>query len=179
MQELTSILRHHARKYPLMEPRDAVKLLYQNEFGGGHLIPDETACLVYLRREYEATPRDSSIPLLEPIGNGISRVMLAALDEAAYSPEQLGRDFIRSARMHQGTMEAFTKKLSLLQKLTLDGQMPFSPDALDAYLAEYARAGYPPVSHSDAYRAAYRPAYRVLDVSCITTIPPESGAAVK
>ncbi len=167
MQTLTAILLTHAQRYPRMEPRDAVKLLFQNEFGGGHLIPDENACLEYLRRECEATPRNSSIPLLEPIGNGVFRVMLAALDDAAYPPEQLGRDFIRSARMHQGTMEAFAEKLSLLRKLTLAGQMPFSPDALESYLAGYEAAGFPPVSHSDAYRNAYHPAYRVVDVRCL------------
>lgn len=168
MQELTSILRLHTRKYPLMEPRDAVKLLYQNEFGGGHLIRDENACLEYLRREYEATPSDGDTPLLEPIGNGILRVNLAALDAHGYPPEQLCRDFIRSAAIHRGTMEVFVKKLSLLRKMTLAGDMPFSPEALETYLAEYARAGYPPVSHSDAYRAAYRPAYRIVHQSCLS-----------
>ena len=52
MEELRAILIAHARRYPLMQPRDAVKLIYQNEFGGGHLIRDEEACLNYLRREY-------------------------------------------------------------------------------------------------------------------------------
>ena len=40
MDELIKILRAHAEKYPLMRPQDAVKLVYQNEFGGGHLIVD-------------------------------------------------------------------------------------------------------------------------------------------
>ena len=37
---MKTILLTHAARYPLMEPRDAVKLIYQNEFGGGHLIRD-------------------------------------------------------------------------------------------------------------------------------------------
>lgn len=52
------ILLTHAQKYPLMEPRDAVKLLYQRNFGGGHLIPDEAACLDFLQQEYTNTPPD-------------------------------------------------------------------------------------------------------------------------
>ena len=51
MEELRAILIAHAKRYPLMQPTDAVKLIYQNEFGGGHLIRDEQACLNYLRRE--------------------------------------------------------------------------------------------------------------------------------
>ena len=82
MQELKEILLHHAKKYPLMQPTDAVKLLYQNEFGGGHLIQDEVACLSYLYQEYAATVQ-TDVPLLEEIGSGIVRVQLAALDAIA------------------------------------------------------------------------------------------------
>ena len=49
MEELKAILIAHAKRYPPMQPQDAVKLIYQNEFGGGHLIRDEEACLNYLR----------------------------------------------------------------------------------------------------------------------------------
>ena len=162
------ILLTHARRYPRMQPRDAVKLLYQSQFGGGHLIADETACLEFLNREYTATAQTDTA-LLEQIGNGMVRVQLAALDAHGYTPAQLGQDFIRSAAAVQGSMDAFRKSLSLLEELTLAGQMPFSTGALKNYLAEYEAAGYPAVSHSDEYRSAYHPAYRVLH-SCHLTV---------
>lgn len=49
MKELETILRDHASRYPRMEPTDAVKLVYQNEFGGGHLIRNPESCLEALR----------------------------------------------------------------------------------------------------------------------------------
>ena len=70
MEELRQILLSHAARYPKMEPRDAVKLIYQNEFGGGHLIRDEESCLSYLCREYGVTSQSSVTPLTEDIGNG-------------------------------------------------------------------------------------------------------------
>ena len=158
---MTSILLAHARRYPQMEPTDAVKLLYQSEFGGGHLIRDEQACLNRLLEEYRATPQRRNIPLTEDIGSGIVRVNLAALDANGITPEQLGQVFLHSTAQVRGTMTAFREKLALLQELTAEGAMPFSRDALDAYLADYEAAGFPPVSHSDAYRNAYHPAYRV------------------
>ena len=179
MQELTSILLAHARQYPKMEPRDAVKLIYQNEFGGGHLITEEDACLQYLRREYEACRQIAAAPLMESIGSGIVRIHLCALDANGYTPERLCRDFIRSAATHTGNRESFLAKLEILTEVTRAGEMPFPPEALEAYLDSYAAAGYPPVSHSESYRAAYHPAYRVVDISCITTTAPESGAAAK
>lgn len=160
MSELESILRTHARHYPLMQPTDAVKLIYQNEFGGGHLIRDEQACLNYLRREYESVEKDASIPLYEDIGNGTVRVNLAAVKEEDL--EQLGKDFIDSAARHKGSLNRFLNKLEVLQKLTEEGIFAFDANALDAYLFEYEEAGYPAVSHSADYRESYRPAYRII-----------------
>ena len=160
MEELERILREHAKRYPLMQPCDAVKLLYQNEFGGGHMIRDEQACLNYLRREYADLEKDPTAPMYEDIGNGIVRVNLAAVREEAL--EQLGQDFIASAAKHKGTLDSFLNKLEVLISLTADGVFTFDADALNAYLSEYKAAGYPAVSHSPEYRQAYNPAYRVI-----------------
>ena len=162
MEELKQILQEHAKRYPLMQPRDAVKLIYQNEFGGGHLIRDEQAVLNYLRREYESVEKDSTMPLYEDIGNGIVRVNLAAIMPEELAP--LGKKFIRSAAIHRGTIDSFISKLSVLSELTQQGAFAFGTNELDAYLAKYEQLGYPAVSHSEEYRQAYRPAYRIVRI---------------
>ena len=160
---MKTILLTHAEKYPKLEPTDAVKLLYQSEFGGGHLIRDEESCLRFLRAEYAATPQQPDLPLMEDIGGGICRVNLAALDAHGISPEELGQAFLKSAAIPRGSPDDFRQKLKMLTQLAEKGQMPFSPDALEEYLDRYEAAGFPPVSHSETYRLAYRPAYRVVD----------------
>lgn len=160
MNTLSEILKIHAARYPKMQPTDAVKLIYQNEFGGGHLIKDEQACLDYLRKEYEATEKDASIPLWEDIGNGMVRISLAALPEKDLA--QLGLFFIRSAAKHTGNMQSFLKKLDVLREITKEGVFTFDLEALNAYLTEYEAMGYPAVSHSEQYREAYHPAYRIV-----------------
>ena len=160
MEELRTILIAHAKRYPLMQPTDAVKLIYQNEFGGGHLIRDEEACLNYLRREYADLEKDQTAPLCEDIGNGIVRVNLTALKEEDL--EQLGKAFVDSAAKHKGTLDSFLNKLEVLRTLTAEGVFAFDLDALNSYLSEYEAAGYPAVSHSEQYRQAYKPAYRIL-----------------
>lgn len=162
METLRQILLTHAGRYPLMEPTDAVKLIYQNEFGGGHLIRDEESCLNYLRREYESVAQSPDAPLTEDIGNGMARIHLNALDNSGYTIDRLGADFIRSAKIRRGSLDRFLEKLEVLRQLTREGHLPFSPEVLDAYLEEYRRSGYPMVSHSDAYRQAYSPAYRIV-----------------
>ena len=158
--ELEEILRQHAKRYPLMQPTDGVKLIYQNEFGGGHLIRDVDTCLAYLREEYATIKKDPSLPLCEQIGNGIVRVNLAAVKETDVL--RLGEAFIQSAAIHNGSLDSFLNKLAVLEKLTEEGIFSFDRAALDAYLAEYKKAGCPAASHSDAYRKAYSPAYRVI-----------------
>lgn len=158
--ELEQILRQHARCYPCMEPTDAVKLLYQNEFGGGHLIRDEASCLRYLQAEYDAVEKDREEPTVVPVGNGIVRVNLSLLSAAEL--ERLGMAFLRSARDHHGTMASFHQKLDVLRKVTEEAVFSFDLAALDGYLTAYYAAGCPMVSHSEQYRRAYRPAYRVV-----------------
>ena len=162
METLSKILLSHAGRYPLMEPTDAVKLIYQNEFGGGHLIRDVDSCMNYLRREYESVIQSSDAPLSEDIGNGMFRIYLNALDRSGYTVDQLGADFIRSANSRSGSLDSFIAKLEVLCQLTREGRMPFSAEVLDAYLETYRQAGYPMVSHSNTYRNAYAPAYRII-----------------
>lgn len=162
MDNLKQILTDHARRYPLMEPTDAVKLIYQNEFGGGHLIRSEAACIGYLRQEYEAVDQAENFPLTEEIGNGLVRVNLKALDAHGISPEALAEVFICSAAEHAGTLDSFLIKLDILRQTVQEGCFRFSSEELETYLCTYAAAGYPMVSHSEAYRRSYKPAYRIV-----------------
>lgn len=159
-EELEVILTHHAKLYPAMEPTDVVKLIYQNEFGGGHLIVNEAACLAALRREYASVPKDPDALRSIPIGNGIVRVHLNALTDSEM--EALGREFLESARSQQGSMSVFFEKLDVLRTLTAQGIFAFDTEELECYLSAYMRAGCPMVSHSQTYRLLYQPAYRIV-----------------
>ena len=160
MVSLEKILRRHAALHPAMMPCDAVKLVYQNEFGGGHLVADPAGSLERLRQElHSAAP----VPFAaEPIGNGIVRVMLDGLTRTGYALEALNQDFVRSAEEHTGDRGAFLEKLTLLRQLAAQDIFSFTAPQLEAYLTDYAEQDYPPVSHSPEYRAAYHPAYRVV-----------------
>lgn len=140
MEELEQILLAHAKRYPQMQPTDAVKLIYQNEFGGGHLIRDVQACLNYLRREYESIEKDAAAPLYECIGNGIVRVNLAAVKEADL--ERLGQAFIRSAAEHKGNLNSFQEKLTVLCAVTAKGAFSFGTEVLQRYLTNMRKQAF-------------------------------------
>ena len=41
--QLQEVLLWHQQRYPRMQIQDLVKLVYQNEFAGGHMIADPRA----------------------------------------------------------------------------------------------------------------------------------------
>lgn len=161
-QELYRVLTDHARRYPLMEPCDAVKLIFQNEFGGEHLICEPNATLAWLRAERASTPDDPDVPPVEDIGNGMVRVALAALESTDEALRTLNHDFFRSAQIHMGRRKTFLGKLDVLRTLAEEKAFSFTRQELETYLEQYISKGCGPLSHSPAYRTAYRPAYRVV-----------------
>lgn len=128
-----------------------VKLLYQHEFGPGHMISDESASFQKLAAEWESLPHSSSVPFAEPIGNGLVRIHLASLDRQELPV--LNSMFCQTACHMHGEKEKFLQYLDCLPL--------YFPDAGD-FLADYKKRGCPPLSHSNSYRQAYHPAYRVV-----------------
>lgn len=171
MEQLARILSIHARRYPNMQPQDAVKLIFQNEFGPGHLIPNPESALRRLQDERSTEISTAAAPPLEGIGNGLYRISLPAWTAEEYPSECLNRDFVRSANLHTGNQDRFLLKLDVLRRLTQQGVFSFSLRDLETYLHGYIAAGCPAVSHSEVYRQAYHPSYRVVRQDCLSLSP--------
>lgn len=167
---MEEILRIHAARYPKMEPRDAVKLLYQATFGGGHILRDPEAAGKYLAEERRNTPKRKR-DLVEDIGGGYVRVYLDSEEGEGLSDALLTKVFVLSNRTVPDAMPLFLMRLETLEEMTAAGRLPFTAEALGAYLEEYRREGYPMVSHTENYRAAYRPAYRVMKKEYARMLP--------
>ncbi len=162
MTELSEILLLHAKKYPKMQPCDAVKLIYQNEFGAGHFIANEALAFERLKNEYSQCEKRPNAELFEDIGNGICRVNLAALNLNEYPLEKLFADFVGGSKAHKGSQESFLQKLTVLDALAKGENFSFTYQSFCEYISEYKSKGYPATSHSEEYKAAYKPAYRII-----------------
>ena len=150
MSGFDQIVRAHAARYPRMDPQDYGKLAYQSEFGPEHLIRDRDHVRVMLEQELAVSAGPAIPP--EPIGNGLCRFHLEGLDtDAALLLLEL---FCRTAAEHQGTREGLEARLAVLEALTVPG--------MDAWLARWRAEGCPAVSHSQTFRDAYAPHYRLL-----------------
>ena len=160
--ELIDILSNHINKYPKMEVQDVIKLLYQNEFGGGHLISDSNKSFTYLTYEYENIKKDFSLPLYEDIGNNLVRLNLKAIDITKISLIEINDIFVSSSNKVKGSMNSFLNKIELVKQLTINNFFNFSYEELNEYLNQYKKNNYPIVSHSKTYKDNYDPSYRVI-----------------
>lgn len=154
MNDLLSLLYAHLDTHPEAEIRDAVKFLYQACFGGGHMIPDPNVAYVYLCREAAALPKDRTAAETEDMGDYV-RLDLSALSRI--SPKTMNSMFVDSAKEAPHDKSQF---IEFLQAFTESEY--FDKEKKITYLRHYSASGYPAVHHSDAYRAAYAPAYRVV-----------------
>ena len=73
-----ALLEKRLAETPDMEPCDGVKLLYQSQFGCGHLLPPDGQLAKRIRAERDETPENASLPPFSFIGNGLCRMNLAA-----------------------------------------------------------------------------------------------------
>ena len=161
---MRAVLCGHAARYTALQPQDALKLVYQSEYGAGHLVSRAASALSALRDEYEQIKQSDPIPP-EPIGNGLGRIHLAGLEASGWSLEALNTLFVHGANTHRGTPEGLRRRLRVLRECAEEGLMPFSAETLGACLADWEAAGRPLVRHSTRYRVAYHPAYRVVPIA--------------
>ena len=167
-------LKHHLQTHPALLPRDAVKFCYQAAFGGGHLITDPERAARYLQTERNALSPDCAVPLTEPLGEGLVRLNLASPQANSISDGAILRVFVHSAKTTLAREDNGARFDALLDELTVMAQQnetPFSAEALSVYLNDYRAAGCPVVSHTEDYRAAYQPAYRVIEEQYVPLLP--------
>ena len=160
-----SVLKHHLKQVPRMEPQDAVKLAFQSAFGCGHLLPSKERCVEMIRRELAQT-EVCDVPVYTPIGNGLCRLNLASAQVRQLNPEWIWRMMDvsdRHVRLRTDNRARFDALLRQFDLLAARGETAFSVQELRAYLAGY---DHEVVSHTETYRRLYHPAYRVVLEGC-------------
>ncbi|MBQ3107783.1 MAG: hypothetical protein IJC68_04140, partial [Firmicutes bacterium] len=173
------LLAEHCLIYPNLQIRDIFKYLFQSAFGCEHMVtaaPEDLAD--YIRREYEAsasadigTAHESAVQeVLTPLAGKYSRVHLSWLGRGL-SPETLGKLFAASAVKEEEGLAALEASLQIAKEMIACGQLPFASEAFEAACADWKKAGYPAVHHSDAFRETYHPAYRVVSNRFVKFLP--------
>ena len=145
--------------YPQLQPEDLLKGLHQSVFGCGHFVDEKAED--YLRKELE-TLEPSEGPEVEPLDGGFCRVHLRYLEKYGLAPRTLFRLFWLSGIEQTGNAAQMEEKLEILLRMASAQRLPVDYGEVRALVEEWRRAGYPACHHSERFRRAYRPAYRVI-----------------
>lgn len=163
-------LKHQIELHPSMQMQDVVKMCYQAVFGVEHMLTDIEKARQYFHQEYEATPASFSIPLYEPISENFCRINLGAWKARNLEPEELFDLFLASASHNiPGTRFDLNNCAKSVEKIIAKGLLPFSLEEWKEYYISYKNNGMLPVHHSEAYRLAEQPAYRLVRKSLLHT----------
>lgn len=161
---LLPLLARQLAEYPLAQPVDLLKLLYQNEFGCGHLIDDPMKSRNRLKEEADRLPAEQDDgPFIERIGNGLCRIHLRVLHRERLRLNTLHRFFELSAVRLRGSRDGFLGKAAVLEQLCRDGALPFDAEEVRRQIEVWKTGKGRPFRHSAQFRAAYAPAYRVVE----------------
>ena len=168
MNQTSSELLNHFKKYPLLKPRDTFKFLYQSVFGCEHMISSSDLVVDYIKEEYKTILPKGEI--VEPLDGNFSRVNLEIISRGM-KPETLGALFFLSAKKEKGTLTDLKEKIEILKSLVQNGSAPFDAEEYSKELTLWESQGYPAIHHSEEFRQNYRPSYRVISNDLIKFLP--------
>ncbi len=152
-EALRLALTEQRERYPLMTEEDTVKLVFQGLLGVGHLISSEEDARERLHDEMSALEPDADEPLTERLSPAWFRLNLRAAKAKGITEAEIARLLFCSAKY---ASLPFTRRDVYDLCLALDGS-----DKMRAAAEKLLDETWLP-SHSEQYRNAYRPAYRVL-----------------
>lgn len=172
-ESFTELVRQHLIWYPLMEPRDIYKLLYQGVMGSEHLISSPEGFSQYLVEEFAPLISDPSERLLEPVRP--NRTLLR-VNLRAYKCQQQQVDLLIPALLD--TARSFSGDLTQLQAAWTDFVQSceqgwvtnFDLKQVHQFSARLEKLGYPAAHHSEIYSHTYQPAYRLISDQFIQRI---------
>ena len=154
----------HSR-YPQATLQDVYKTCYQDYFGAEHLMTDTAAARMYLHRELEEC-RDmdlSFMPKQEPTGfrHRFTRINLSSVVAGELTENQLLERFIGAAGSDNAFGQDWAMEWEEIVKIALQVCPEWSDPELQSELQKAAQ-NKQAVRHSEAFRTAYHPHYRIV-----------------
>ena len=162
-KRIEALLMGHRDRRPHMRVTDYYKLIYQGVFGVGHIMGE--GAWGWLEREAEGLDMSENPdePLIEAISvdGSVVRVNLRPYLREGGSLTALF-DSMRETALVEGSTEEFMEVWRVFLALVEEGRVEADPTDLEEICIELREKGAIPHHHSQAYREAYSPAYRVV-----------------
>ena len=158
-------IQQHLSWNPLMEVRDVYKLLYQGVMGSEHIISSPEKYKSNLLQELDELLADPAERLLVPVraDKMLMRINLRPWKALHFEIDPLIKALLETGEMSMGTPELLQAAWARFAELCETRQIQqFSTNTVHGFGAWLVEMAFPVVHHSDIYRRAYHPAYRLI-----------------
>jgi hypothetical protein len=162
LSKVAELVAVHKRTRPEMRARDAYKLLFQGVYGVGHLMGP--GAWDYLQREAKSldVKDQPGEALMESVSvdGSVVRVNLRPYIAKNHHLIQL-MEAMRNSEI-KGKPSDFLERWDTFAELVWSGQLDFDQAEVDTVNKSLNRDKPQPMHHTQQYRDAYHPAYRVV-----------------
>jgi hypothetical protein len=162
--KLIKLIQQHQNTKKNFEIQDAYKLIYQSVFGIRHILDNLEKAKNYLQQEFESINADNYENLIEKISvsGEIVRLNLRPFKYRNGNSDRLSQAMLLSAEEIYGSAAEFLDFWNQFKEAVFIDELNFDTADLSVFDHKVKSENYPSQHHSAAYRAANRPAYRVL-----------------
>jgi len=168
MKFISELIGAHRARYPAMALVDVYKLLHQAALGPAHAADAATA-LARLDAELAALGVGPDEPLVDPISpdGRLARVHLRPWAARGLPAAKLAEAFTATATGWTPDPGKLARFCGCLGDLAAAGGVPAPRAEVEGFVARCANDSWPALHHSEAFRRAYAPAYRLVDVALL------------
>jgi len=154
--------------YPQATLQDLYKTCYQDFFGPGHAISDTASARRYLRYELNELRKEGvnelRMSLREPTGfrhRFVRANLLLILKDSVMTENELFDAFLTAANTSAPVHENWADEWAQIEAIALQVHPAWTDPELQALLREAAKTNSA-MHHSEAFRQAYHPHYRII-----------------
>lgn len=166
---MDSYLLEQIKRHPACGPEDVIKMCYQASFGAEHLVVNkEMFCLCFEKEWAETEPTPE--PLYEEISADFCRVNLGAWKYAGLPVQSLIDLFFKGTEALKpipDRLAVFDAHMELYLATLKTVWPPEKTALLEQVLQAYRETGLSPIHHSEAYRIAENPHYRLIPTALV------------
>lgn len=153
-------LTEHYNTYPKLQIQDVFKFLHQSALGCEHIVSSLEKATENIKEEYGKGIAKNKL-FVEKLDGEYIRVHLSCMDYGV-SAENLGEMLFLSAKEEIDGQSKLKQKLNIAEKMIAENLLPFNADEFRSAVKKWENEGFPAIHHSEIFREAYKPAYRVI-----------------
>lgn len=161
--DLLRLVQWHLARRRDVQIQDVYKLLYQGVYGAEHILLNMDRARIFLEEEWGRTVPNAAEVLTEPVSlqGDIIRVNISRCRAEGLSCGDLWLVFQRSNKQ-VGNVDDLQNIWHEFGEFCTMALLPFNHEAVVNFGRQVRQDGFPARHHSEAYRQANHPAYRVV-----------------